>query len=100
MFVILTSLFSHDQCQVVTNYAIHYAGVSFTCKKAGNPKADVHTQASATKKENIAHAFGQQLARELIELEHEDKELRFKVTGLLSNANYNMRKVCSNHSGQ
>ena len=72
------ALKNHNECyrailDVVTKYAIHYAaqGVSFTCKKYGNSSADFHTPKSSNVLNAIKIAFGQKVAKELIEINYE-----------------------------
>ncbi|CAB1115569.1 unnamed protein product [Ectocarpus sp. CCAP 1310/34] len=56
---------------VVTRYAVHFGdrGVSFTCKKHGQPGPDLHTPPRSSCLANIRVAFGPALSRELVELE-------------------------------
>ncbi|ESP00173.1 hypothetical protein LOTGIDRAFT_58310, partial [Lottia gigantea] len=42
--------------------------------------------------DNIRTIFGASIARELLEIEHEDKKLSYKVQGHVTNANYSMKK--------
>ncbi|GFY66476.1 DNA mismatch repair protein Mlh1 [Trichonephila inaurata madagascariensis] len=77
--------------EVVGRYAIHNSGKSFSLKKHGEGN-DIHTLMNATIQENIRNIFGTNVARELLELELEDKKLKFKAKGLISNANYSVKK--------
>ncbi|CAM9388381.1 unnamed protein product, partial [Discosporangium mesarthrocarpum] len=56
---------------VMSRYAIHCggSGVSFTCKKHGQPSPDLHTPARSSRQGNIRIVFGASVARELVELE-------------------------------
>ncbi|CAL1275114.1 unnamed protein product [Larinioides sclopetarius] len=78
--------------EVVGRYAIHNSGKSFSLKKYGEGSSDVHTLINATTRENIRNIFGATVARELIDLEVEDNHLKFKAKGLISNANYSVKK--------
>jgi len=79
--------------EVVSRYAIHRAGVSFTCKKHGESAADLHTVVGASKLDNLRSIYSQSLARELVPIElEEDEELKFSMSGYVSNANYNVKK--------
>ncbi|XP_078459880.1 DNA mismatch repair protein Mlh1 isoform X1 [Lampetra planeri] len=78
--------------EVVSRYSIHYSGVSFTLKKQGESTADVRTLPGATTVDNIRAVYGASVARELIEVDYEDKKLVFKMRGYISNANYSMKK--------
>lgn len=77
--------------EVVGRYAIHNSGKSFSLKKHGEGN-DIHTLMNATIQENIRSIFGSNVAKELLELELEDKKLKFKAKGLISNANYSVKK--------
>ena len=67
---------------VVSKYAIHNSGKSgFTLKKVGDAYSDLRTQASATVPDNIATIYTPAISRELLEVQHEDKPLKFKVKG-------------------
>uniref|UniRef100_S4R697 DNA mismatch repair protein MLH1 n=1 Tax=Petromyzon marinus TaxID=7757 RepID=S4R697_PETMA len=78
--------------EVVSRYSIHYSGVSFTLKKQGESTADVRTLPGATTVDNIRAVYGASVARELIEVNYEDKKLVLKMRGYISNANYSMKK--------
>ncbi|XP_062851880.1 DNA mismatch repair protein Mlh1 [Trichomycterus rosablanca] len=78
--------------EVVSRYAIHNAGKSFTVKKQGEMVADVKTLPNASVLDNIRVVFGVAVSREMIEVECEDQKLAFKLKGYISNANYSMKK--------
>ena len=78
--------------EVVSRYAIHRAGISFTCKKHGESAADLNTVEKATTLDNIRRVYSQTLARELLPLSVKDEKVKFEVTGHISNANYNVKK--------
>ena len=77
---------------VISKYAIHNAGVSFTLKKAGENIANVRTNATSSVVDNIKAIYGPSVSRELLEVEHTDEKLEFKVKGHISNANYSLKK--------
>lgn len=54
---------------VVTRYALHFAGVAFNLKKLGENKADVSTKKTNTHKDNIRELFGTSIARDLIPID-------------------------------
>jgi DNA mismatch repair protein MLH1 len=62
------------------------------CKKFGQSKSDVQTVLKASRIENIRNLYGQSIARELVPLKGESKELEATLEGLVTNANYNMKK--------
>ncbi|KAM6916181.1 DNA mismatch repair protein Mlh1 [Xenentodon cancila] len=78
--------------EVVSRYAIHNSGKSFSVKKQGETVADVRTLANASVVDNIRSIFGNAVSRELIEVGCEDQKLAFKMKGYVSNANYSMKK--------
>ncbi|CAM9431598.1 unnamed protein product, partial [Ectocarpus sp. 4 AP-2014] len=95
---------------VVTRYAVHFGdrGVSFTCKKHGQPSPDLHTPPRSSCLANIRVAFGPALSRELVELECSQAEelldqgadggevapskFAFKAKGLVSGADYSAKR--------
>ncbi|KAJ3092874.1 DNA mismatch repair protein [Quaeritorhiza haematococci] len=78
---------------VVQRYAIHNAGVSFTCKKQGSSTADVHTASTATTVDNIRQIYGASVAKELLEVQFDCLRWEYKMKGHISNANYNAKKM-------
>ncbi|XP_012672471.1 DNA mismatch repair protein Mlh1 [Clupea harengus] len=78
--------------EVMSRYAIHNSGKSFTVKKQGEMVADVKTLLNATILDNIRVVFGVNVSRELIEVGCEDQKLAFKFNGYISNANYSVKK--------
>ncbi|XP_030850458.1 DNA mismatch repair protein Mlh1 [Strongylocentrotus purpuratus] len=79
--------------EVVSRYAIHNAGVAFTLKKSGESTADVRTSQNASTVDNIRSVFGPTVARELLEINHENSGLGFKLSGQVSNANYSVKRL-------
>ncbi|XP_041367878.1 DNA mismatch repair protein Mlh1-like [Gigantopelta aegis] len=78
--------------EVVSRYAVHNCKVGFTLKKQGESMADVRTPQNSSYVDNIRTLFGSSVARELLEVTHEDSRLSFKIHGFVSNANYSMKK--------
>ncbi|KAM9848189.1 DNA mismatch repair protein Mlh1 [Aulostomus maculatus] len=78
--------------EVVSRYAIHNSGKSFSVKKQGETAADVRTLPGASVVDNIRGVFGNAVSRELIEVSCEDQKLAFKMNGYVSNANYSVKK--------
>ncbi|KAG7230105.1 hypothetical protein INR49_009825, partial [Caranx melampygus] len=78
--------------EVVSRYAIHNSGKSFSVKKQGETVADVRTLPNATVVDNIRAVFGNAVSRELIEVGCEDQKLAYKMKGYISNANYSVKK--------
>ncbi|CAO3612028.1 unnamed protein product [Mucor hiemalis] len=77
---------------VVTRYAVHNAGVSFTCRKQGANMSDVQTSEKSSTVDNIRTLYGA-VGSELLPVEKVDDNLHFKVKGYVSNANYSMKKM-------
>ncbi|XP_055358400.1 DNA mismatch repair protein Mlh1 [Betta splendens] len=78
--------------EVVSRYAIHNSGKSFTVKKQGETVADVRTLPNASVVDNIRAVFGNAVSRELIEVGCEDQKLAYTMKGYISNANYSVKK--------
>ncbi|XP_052682179.1 DNA mismatch repair protein Mlh1-like [Crassostrea angulata] len=78
--------------EVVSRYAVHNCNVGFTLKKQGENTADVRTPAKSSHVDNIRTIYGPSIAKELLEVEHEDKKLSFSCHGYVTNANYSMKK--------
>ncbi|XP_029376654.1 DNA mismatch repair protein Mlh1 isoform X2 [Echeneis naucrates] len=78
--------------EVVSRYAIHNSGKSFSVKKQGETVADVRTLPNASVVDNIRAVFGNAVSRELIEVGCEDQKLAYKLKGYISNANYSVKK--------
>uniref|UniRef100_A0A8C3AVN3 DNA mismatch repair protein MLH1 n=1 Tax=Cyclopterus lumpus TaxID=8103 RepID=A0A8C3AVN3_CYCLU len=78
--------------EVVSRYAIHNSGKSFSVKKQGETVADVRTLPNASVVDNIRGVFGNAVSRELIQVGCEDQKLAYKMNGYISNANYSVKK--------
>jgi DNA mismatch repair protein MLH1 len=79
---------------LVGRYAVHCAGVSFSCKKAGdNSGTSISVPAAATTKDRIRQIHGSAAANELVNLHAEDQRWGFKCDGWISNANYNAKRT-------
>ncbi|XP_017675661.1 PREDICTED: DNA mismatch repair protein Mlh1 [Lepidothrix coronata] len=78
--------------EVVSRYAIHNSGISFSVKKQGDTVSDVRTLSNASTVDNIRSIFGNAVSRELIEVGCEDANLAFKMKGYITNANYSVKK--------
>ena len=76
---------------VVTRYALHYPSVSFSCKKFGEPASDVQTPGGSAI-DTFKVLFGNALAREILEVEHQDPKWEFEMKAMITNPNYNRKK--------
>lgn len=78
---------------MVGRYAIHCAGVAFSCKKHGEASTSISVQAAATVSDRIRQIYGGNVASELIEYEVSNDKWAFKAQGWATNANYNIKKT-------
>ncbi|KAJ3026445.1 UNVERIFIED_CONTAM: DNA mismatch repair protein [Siphonaria sp. JEL0065] len=58
----------------------------------GSNSADFRSNQGTTR-EAIRQVYGPAVAKELVEIEHSNDELEFKINAIVSNANYNMKKM-------
>ncbi|XP_078433528.1 MUTL-homolog 1 isoform X1 [Wolffia australiana] len=81
---------------LISRFAIHHISASFSCRKHGANRADVHTVASSSTLEAIRSVYGASIARNLMEISaHDDDDARsiFKMDGYVSDANYSAKKT-------
>ncbi|XP_020236612.1 DNA mismatch repair protein MLH1 [Cajanus cajan] len=81
---------------LVSRFAIHHIHVSFSCRKHGAVRADVHTVATSSRLDAIKSVYGVSVARNLIEIEASDNDPStsvFEMHGYMSNANYAAKKI-------
>lgn len=78
--------------EVVSRYAVHNSRIGFTVKKHGDSTADVRTPVNSTHVDNIRAIFGPSIAKELLEITHENQKMSFKLHCYITNANYSMKK--------
>lgn len=78
---------------VVTRYAVHREGVSFSIKKHGEAGASFSVTAAASKIDRIKQAYGATIARDLIEFKTESDKWGFSASGYCSNANYSGKRT-------
>ncbi|KAJ4342641.1 DNA mismatch repair protein Mlh1 [Didymella glomerata] len=79
---------------LVGRYAVHCAGVAFSCKKAGdNSGSSVSVPAAAETKDRIRQIHGSAAANELVRLMAKDQRWGFKCEGWVSNANYSSKRT-------
>ncbi|XP_054268512.1 DNA mismatch repair protein Mlh1 [Macrosteles quadrilineatus] len=77
---------------VVSRYAVHNPKVGFTLKKQGEGLVDLRTEPDSTHKDNIRIIYGNNITRELLEINTEDEGLQLKVNGYISNVNFSTKK--------
>ncbi|KAK6531207.1 DNA mismatch repair protein [Arthrobotrys megalospora] len=78
---------------MVGKYAIHCDGVAFSCKKHGESSMGVAIQSAAKTIDRVRQIYGNAVANELIPFDIEDQKLGFKANGLITNANYSIKKT-------
>lgn len=77
--------------EVVGKYAIHNAKVGFALRKTAENN-DIRTQPGSNCTENIRIVYGNIIARELIEVDMKNENLKFNLHGYISNVNYSTKK--------
>ncbi|EED23272.1 DNA mismatch repair protein Mlh1, putative [Talaromyces stipitatus ATCC 10500] len=79
---------------VVGRYAVHCSNVAFSCKKHGDSGSSIATTAKSSTIDRIRQIHGSSVANELIDFNIEDtKRLGFKASGLVTNANYHVKRT-------
>lgn len=78
---------------VVGRYAVHCAGVAFSCRKHGDSGVSISAPSSATTVDRIRQIHGSAVANELVEFEIAEKKLGFQASGFATNANYHVKKT-------
>lgn len=77
--------------EVVGGYAIHNSQVGFTLKKFSE-NTDLKTAMKSSVIENVRIIYGNTIARELIEVEILDANLKLSIHGYITNVNYSNKK--------
>ena len=67
--------------------------MGFALKKVGEAGVDVKRTAMNTVVDNIRTVYGTTVVKELLEFCMEEDKLKFKLTGFISNVNYNVKKM-------
>ncbi|URE01664.1 VHS and GAT domain containing protein [Musa troglodytarum] len=81
---------------LISRFAIHNSSVSFSCRKHGVNRADVHTVTTLSKLDAIKTIYGISVARDLMEITASDdnpSQSIFEMNGFISNANYTAKKT-------
>ncbi|KAF7146846.1 hypothetical protein RHSIM_Rhsim03G0213900 [Rhododendron simsii] len=81
---------------LLSRFAIHHTNVSFSCRKHGAARADVHSVATASMLDAIRSVYGVSVARNLMTIEASDDDPSssvFKMDGFISNSNYIAKKI-------
>src|SRR5438552_6584647 len=75
---------------VISRYAVHCKGVSFSVKKHGESGIAVSVPSAASTVERIRQLHGTAVANELVEFNTSDQKWGFKASGWATNANYHV----------
>ena len=78
---------------VVNKYAIHHAGVAFSCKRQGESVAGLSTLSKNSTIDNVRIVHGSAVANELMSFDLCDDDLHFKASCWMSNVNWSSRKL-------
>lgn len=81
---------------LICRFAIHHKSVSFSCRKHGATRADVHSVATSSRFDAIRSVYGLSVAQQLMIVEASDDDPSssiFKMEGLISNCNYIAKKA-------
>ncbi|KAG8267068.1 DNA mismatch repair protein [Homalodisca vitripennis] len=78
---------------VVSRYAVHNPHVGFTLKKHGEGLVDLRTEPESSHTDNIRVIYGNNITRELLEINTEDEGLQLKLKGYITNVNFSTKKA-------
>ncbi|KAL7034711.1 hypothetical protein ACKWTF_008070 [Chironomus riparius] len=75
----------------IAKYAVHNYKISFTLKKHGENNS-IKTQISESPIDIVRVIYGNEVANSLLKVQAGDENLKFKMEGCISNANYSGKK--------
>ncbi|CAK7344777.1 unnamed protein product [Dovyalis caffra] len=81
---------------LLSRFAIHHINVSFSCRKHGASRADVHSVATSSRLDSIRSIYGVSVAVNLMKVEVSDNNPSssvFDMDGFISNSNYVAKKT-------
>lgn len=81
---------------LLSRFAIHHINVSFSCRKHGASRADVHSVTTSSRLDSIRSVYGVSVALNLMKIEVPDSDPSssvFNMDGLISNSNYVAKKT-------
>ncbi|PON72536.1 DNA mismatch repair protein [Parasponia andersonii] len=81
---------------LLSRLAIHHTHVSFSCRKFGAARADVHSVGTPSRIDAIRSVYGVSIAQNLMKIEASDDDPSssvFKMDGLISNFNFVAKKI-------
>ncbi|KAL5341588.1 hypothetical protein BJX70DRAFT_358366 [Aspergillus crustosus] len=78
---------------IVGRYAVHCSGVAFSCRKHGDAGVSISTAVALNTVDRIRQIHGSAVANELVEFDIKDEKLGFSASGLVTNANYHVKRT-------
>ncbi|KAK3004984.1 hypothetical protein RJ639_017902 [Escallonia herrerae] len=81
---------------MLSRFAVHHTSVSFSCRKHGAARADVHSVPVSSRIDAIRSVYGVSVACNLMTIEASDDDPSssvFQMDGFISNANYFAKKI-------
>lgn len=78
--------------EVTSKYAIHNANVGFTLKKHNDHGTQFRTPPRSTKVDNIRILYGNDVAKDILDVELDDSSYKFKMHALFTHPNYQHKK--------
>ncbi|KAK2980910.1 hypothetical protein RJ640_013412 [Escallonia rubra] len=81
---------------MLSRFAIHHISVSFSCRKHGAARADVHSVPVSSRLDAIRSVYGVSVACNLMTIDASDDDPSssvFQMDGFISNANYFAKKI-------
>ncbi|XP_059630978.1 DNA mismatch repair protein MLH1-like [Cornus florida] len=81
---------------MLSRFAIHHINASFSCRKHGAARADVHSVATSSRLGAIGSVYGVSVARNVMKIEVCDDDPStsvFEMDGFISNSNYAAKKI-------
>ncbi|KAH6759331.1 MUTL-like protein 1 [Perilla frutescens var. frutescens] len=81
---------------LICRFAIHHTSVSFSCRKHGAARADVHSVATSSRLDAIRSVYGVSVAQNLMKIKVSDNDpssSTFEMNGFISNSNYIAKKI-------
>jgi len=79
---------------VVQRYAVYHAGTSFSLRRTGNSRIDVHTQRGTDRRDTIRHVYGQDIGSNLksFEIERTTDERTIRLEGYMTGPGFSSAK--------
>ncbi|CAI9764103.1 unnamed protein product [Fraxinus pennsylvanica] len=81
---------------LICRFAIHHNSVSFSCRKHGASRPDIHSVVTSSRLDAIRSVYGVSVARNLIKIDASDSDSSSSILsmdGFISNSNYIAKKT-------